>query len=158
MRSAVCRWGFSPSGNTQPSNNRDLHPSTHRVASVNPPAFILAVAWHIRVSLAWLVCCTVIGIESQNNPSWKVPTRIIEFNSWLHTGPHKIQTWYLRLLSKCSLNSCSLGLCPLPWAACAMPTTIKCRTLPWLPADSPLTPHPPQHSFMLFPQVLSLVT
>ena len=37
--------------------------------------------------------------------SWKGPTRIFEFSPWLHTGPPQIQTLYLRVLSKRSLNS-----------------------------------------------------
>ena len=43
-------------------------------------------------------CCRIK--ESQNILSWKGPTKIIESNSWLHTGPPKIQTLCLRALSK----------------------------------------------------------
>jgi len=39
------------------------------------------------------------------------------FNSWMHTGPHKIQTLCLRVLSKHSLNSSSSGPCPQPSGA-----------------------------------------
>ena len=43
---------------------------------------------------------------------------ITEYNSWLHAAPPKIQTLCLRAVSKCSLNSSSLG----PWPG-SMPTT-----------------------------------
>ena len=52
--------------------------------------------------------------ETQNIPSWKGHIRIIECNPWLHTALPKIQTLSLRALSKRSLNSGSLGPCPLP--------------------------------------------
>ena len=48
---------------------------------------------------------------------------ITESNSWLHRDPLKTQTLCLRALSKHTLNSGSLGPCPLPWAAYSMPTT-----------------------------------
>lgn len=40
-----------------------------------------------------------------------------ESNSWLYTGPPKYKTVCLRPLSRCFLNSSSLGLWPLPWRA-----------------------------------------
>jgi len=60
---------------------------------------------------------------------WKGPIRIMESNSWLHRGALKIQTLCLRALSKC-LNSGSLGPCPLPRAACSMPTALWYRPCP----------------------------
>jgi len=45
-------------------------------------------------------------------------------NSWHHMGLSKNQTLCLRTLSRCSLNSSSSGLCPLPWAACPIPTAL----------------------------------
>lgn len=56
----------------------------------------------------------------------------------------------MRTLSRCSLNSCNSGQCPLPRAACAMPTAFWCRTFPQPP------PGPPWHSSIPFTQVLSL--
>jgi len=47
--------------------------------------------------------------ESQNLPRWKGPTRIIESNSLLHTGPPKNQTMCLKVLPKHFLNSGRLG-------------------------------------------------
>lgn len=38
-------------------------------------------------------------MESQNRPSCEGPTRIIASNSWLHTGPPKNLTTFLRVLS-----------------------------------------------------------
>jgi len=58
-------------------------------------------------------------IDSCNNPSWKGSVRITESNSWLHTGPPKNQSIWLRALSKCFLNCGSLGPWPLPWKACS---------------------------------------
>jgi len=63
--------------------------------------------------------CPMQTIESLNNPSWKEPIRIIESNSWLHTGPPKNQTIYLRAVSRCFSNSSSSVLCPLPWGGCS---------------------------------------
>ena len=80
-------------------------------------------------------------IESQSIPSWKGPTRIIKSNSWLHKGPPKIQTVCLKAPSKCLFNSSSSGLCPLPWAARSMPTTLWCRPFPSPPTAPPLTQH-----------------
>lgn len=34
-------------------------------------------------------------------------TRITEFDFWLHIGPPKIQTRFLRVLAKCCLNRAS---------------------------------------------------
>lgn len=67
---------------------------------------------------------------NQNILSWKGPTRVTEPSSCLHRRPPKIQTLWLRALSKCSLSSGILGLCTLPWAACCMPITIQWRTFP----------------------------
>lgn len=55
-----------------------------------------------------------VYMESQSIPSEKRPPRTIRFKSLPYTGPPKIQTIFLRALSKCSLNSGSLGPCPLP--------------------------------------------
>ena len=68
----------------------------------------------------WYKSC----IESQNIPSWKVPTRIMECNSWLHTGSSKIQTQCLRVLSKCSLSSSIRGHahCPEKAVPCTPPS------------------------------------
>ena len=41
-----------------------------------------------------------------------------------------IQTLWLRAVLQFSLSSISSGLCPLPWAACSMPTTLWERTFP----------------------------
>jgi len=49
-------------------------------------------------------------------------------NSWLHTGPPKIQTLCLRELSKCSLNSGCLEPWSLPWGACSIPIIVRWRT------------------------------
>jgi len=62
---------------------------------------------------------------------------IVESSSRLHTASPKIQTLCLKALSKCSLNSCSLGLCP--GDSVAMPKhslaknffLIPNLTLPW---------------------------
>ena len=42
---------------------------------------------------------------SQNTLTWKEPMRIIVSNSWVHMAPPKIQTYCLRALSECLLNS-----------------------------------------------------
>ena len=41
--------------------------------------------------------------------TWKGPTGITESNSWLHTGPLKIQTLWQRALFKHFLNFSMLG-------------------------------------------------
>lgn len=48
-------------------------------------------------------------IESQNIPSWKGSTSVIESNSRLHTKLSKIQILYLRALSECFFNSSRLS-------------------------------------------------
>lgn len=48
-------------------------------------------------------------IQPQNILSWNGATRIAVSNSWLYKGPPKIQTLCQSALSKCSLNSSSLG-------------------------------------------------
>ena len=55
----------------------------------------------------------LVSLHSENILSWKWPTRIIESNSWLHTGPAKIQILRLTVLSKYFLKSGILGLWPL---------------------------------------------
>ena len=51
---------------------------------------------------------------------------------------HPNQHIWLRASSKHSLSSSSSGLCPLPWAARSMPTTLWCRPFPLPPAAPPL--------------------
>ena len=63
-------------------------------------------------------------IESQNILTWKRPTRITESNSWLHTGPLRIQILCPQALSKLSLNSSTLGHAYCPLGACSMPTAL----------------------------------
>jgi len=57
-------------------------------------------------------------------------------------APHstsQTQTLCLRAVSKHFLSSSSSGLCPLPWAARSMSTTLWCRPFPSPPAAPPLT-------------------
>jgi len=82
--------------------------------------------------IAW--CKTqnsLLFVEWQNIPSWKEPIRIMESNSWLHTGSPKNQTLCLRALSKCFFNYGSLG--PWSWRAYSMPTTLSWKTFSWYP-------------------------
>lgn len=53
-----------------------------------------------------------ICFKSRNIPIWKRLKRIVESSSWLHTGLPKIQTLCLRVLSRRSLNSGTLGHAP----------------------------------------------
>lgn len=88
-------------------------------------------------------------IESQNIPSWRGPTRIIESSSWFHIGPPKNWTVCLRALSRCFLNSGKLV---------AVTTTLG-EAVPV--ADHPLDKSNsglPCHISRLFPCVLLLVT
>ena len=82
------------------------------------------------------------GTESRSILSWKGPTRAIESNSKLSIGPPQIQTQCLTVVSRCSLSSSSSGLCPLPWAACSMPTALWGRIFPRPPPAPLLMQHP----------------
>jgi len=57
-------------------------------------------------------------VESQGIPSWKGPTNITKSHSWPHAGPSQNSN-SMKVLSKHSLNSSSLGLFPLPRGACS---------------------------------------
>jgi len=89
-------------------------------------------------------------LESQNIPSWKGPTKTIEANPWLHTGPPKIQTLHLRALSRCSFSS---G----PWGCAHCPgQPVPCPP----PSGADPVPHPqlrlPCHRPMPFPRALQV--
>lgn len=59
---------------------------------------------------------------SLNIPSGKGPTRSIESNSWLPTGPPKNQTLCLRAVSKrFSVSRTGSVPCPLPWEPVPVP-------------------------------------
>ena len=86
----------------------------------------------------------------EREKSWKpvcVHLTCTEQLEWTHKDHqiqllslHRItQTHCLRAVSKHSLSSSSSGLCPLPWAARSMPTTLWCRPFPSPPAAPPLT-------------------
>ena len=74
-------------------------------------------------------------------PSWKGLTSIIKFNSWLHAGPPKIQTSYLRASWVPELGAVPTALgrlfhahCPLVQTlsltpSCSSPDTVPCRSL-----------------------------
>jgi len=67
---------------------------------------------------SFLLQLPLVCTKSQNTLSWKGPTGIVEFNPWLHTGPPKMQTLHLSVLSRHFLNSHS-SVVWVPWAACS---------------------------------------
>jgi len=74
--------------------------------------------------------------ESQNTLSWKGSVRITGSNSWLHTGWPKIQSLYLRALSKHSLNSGTRGCAHCPGQP--VPCPLPCGAVPFLNPQLPL--------------------
>ena len=60
-----------------------------------------------------------------------------QVNSWLHTGLPKMRPYFL--LSKYFLNSSSMRLWSLPWAAWSMPTILW-----WITFSNPFLTHPSQ--------------
>lgn len=63
---------------------------------------------------------------SQNSPSWNSETHKDHWAQLL--APHRT-TLNSNRVSKLSLCSGSSGLCPLPWAAASMPTTLWCTDI-----------------------------
>jgi len=71
--------------------------------------------------------CNINYVAAYDSMSWKGFTHVVVSNSQLHIGNSKTHTLCLRALSQCSLSCSSSGPCPLPWAACSMPTTLWSR-------------------------------
>lgn len=95
-----------------------MHSATFSHPSAGWELFCTLVAWAtellIFLNLFPQVC---IDIEPQNVPSWRGPTEIIKSKFWPHIGSPKIENLCLKVVSKHSLNSSSLGPCPLPSGA-----------------------------------------
>lgn len=119
-------------------------PATIGAVSIEHPLLLAAEkgwfnCWDVSQSAQSDDLYKLAGGDSKDTLSLKEPTRIIACNSWLHPGPSKIHTLQLRAL--CFRSSDSTGLCPLPWAAWSMSTTLWCSIFSWLPPSPPLMQH-----------------